>query len=171
MPIHYGNWPEGHPNELLRAAGSDDASCQPYSPPDDDGYTGLDVEVGPYLASLQPVIPPLTFDALQDANRERGKVWGKGQDIPVLFNAVELGGECGELLNAIKKAERYKLGMPGGVSFGQSMQDIADELGDVVICCSLLANKLGIDLGAATARKFNKTSEKHGFPQRLPVAA
>ena len=109
----------------------------------------------------------MTFEALQIANRERGKVWGKGRDIPALFHAVELAGEVGELLNEIKKQARYELGIAGGIHPEEALPRITDEIGDVVICCSLLANKLGIDLGKAVADKFNKTSEKHGFPHRL----
>lgn len=126
----------------------------------------------------------LQFDELQDANRERGKIWGKGQEIPYLFNAVELGGETGELvealeiglhaaasagktLNAVKKYYRGEIGIAGGVEVEKSLDGIRDELGDVVICCSLLANKLGIDLGAATKAKFNKTSDKYGLPTKL----
>lgn len=125
----------------------------------------------------------LTFHDLQQANLERGRVWGKGQNIPSLFNTVELGGEAGELLeafvdtilvaaatgkvlNAAKKFARHELGIAGG---NADLTAIEEEIGDVVICCSLLANKLGIDLARATASKFNKTSEKYGFPHRLPV--
>jgi NTP pyrophosphatase (non-canonical NTP hydrolase) len=65
----------------------------------------------------------------------------------------------------LKKNIRAQLDMPGG-SF--DLTPTEDELGDVVICCSLLANRLGINLGDVVARKFNKTSNKHGFCVLLP---
>lgn len=91
---------------------------------------------------------------------------GNGEGGRLEFSAIELGGETGELLNKIKKYLRFKAGMVGGED---NLEDVADELGDVAICCSLLAIQLGISLGDVTARKFNKTSEKHGFPVTLPA--
>lgn len=182
-------------SDALRAAGSDEGSCYP-----NGGYPEthpIPEPIGPNGVEPFPGKPgelyftPLTFMELQEANHERGKAWGKGQEIPSLFNACELGGECGELmealyqhespmvigggiaaavgkvLNACKKRFRYELGIVGGV---EDTTAIEEELGDVVICCSLLANKLKIDLGKAVANKFNKTSAKYGFPHHLRVA-
>jgi len=124
----------------------------------------------------------LTFDQLQQANKDRAVHWrGGGKSPGVESNIIELGGEAGELLEAMmlavevaaktgkvlnesKKYLRHVNGMVGGKD---NLDDVADELGDVVICCSLLANKLGLDLAEITARKFNKTSDKHGFPVKL----
>jgi NTP pyrophosphatase (non-canonical NTP hydrolase) len=108
----------------------------------------------------------LTFDQLQQANIARGKLWVQDCDEKpgLLFAAVELGGEAGECMNKIKKLERFRLGMAGGED---NLPEVADEIADVVICASLLANKLSLDLGEITARKFNKTSEKRGFPVKL----
>lgn len=123
----------------------------------------------------------LTFDELQEANRVRGAKWGESPGID--FRGMELGGEAGELLeavldaahvaaragkamNAVKKLSRHEKGMPGG---NPDLEAVADEIGDVIISCSLLANDLGINLGEATVNKFNKTSVKHGFSDRLPV--
>ena len=41
---------------------------------------------------------------------------------------------------------------------------LADELADVVIYLDILAAQLGIDLGDAVMKKWNKTSEKVGAP-------
>ena len=80
------------------------------------------------------------------------------------FSAVELGGEVGEVLNAVKKLARLRRGMAGG---SDTINNIAEELADVVICADLLAIKLGINLDQAVVDKFNATSIKHGFPDRL----
>ena len=121
----------------------------------------------------------LTFETLQKANKERAVYWTKGKPGPGLaFNVIELGGEIGELKesldkliehflvmqNPIKKTIRQMRDMAGG---NADLTAVEDELGDVVICCSLLANALDLDLGEITARKFNKTSDKHGFPVKL----
>jgi NTP pyrophosphatase (non-canonical NTP hydrolase) len=77
---------------------------------------------------------------------------------------MELAGETGEACNAAKKIARLQRGMAGG---SDESDNLAEELADVVICADLAAIRAGIDLGAAIVAKFNKTSEKHGFPERL----
>lgn len=111
----------------------------------------------------------LTFDQLCQAHYDRAPYYCQsGKEPDLAFAALELGGEVGELQNKIKKLIRHQLGMAGGEN---DPEGIHDELGDVVICCSLLAVKLGVNLGEITARKFNKTSRKHGFPVLLPEPA
>ena len=85
---------------------------------------------------------------------------------------VAFGGEAGEVLDAIKKRNRVidGIGQPGDpVDADAALNEIADELADVVIYADLLATRLGIDLGAAVAAKFNRTSAKIGSPARLPT--
>lgn len=125
----------------------------------------------------------LTFSDLQEANRVRGEEWTKGAASKpgTEFAVIELGGEAGELVEAVidaaqiaaavgklqnwaKKQLRFDHGMPGGV---EALQNIAEEGADVVICVSLLFNKLKLDLGDAVQAKFNKTSAKHGFKTTL----
>lgn len=103
----------------------------------------------------------LSFVELRDANNRRCEIWGEKS---VEFSAIELGGETGEFLNEIKKLSRFQSGMAGGKNDPEA---VADELADVVICADLCGRKLGIDLDAAVRRKFNKTSDKHGFEIKL----
>jgi NTP pyrophosphatase (non-canonical NTP hydrolase) len=63
-------------------------------------------------------------------------------------------GEAGEAANVIKKYER------GDYSLEEILEHLGDELADVVIYLDLTANSVGIDLGEAVRRKFNKTSVK-----------
>ena len=50
------------------------------------------------------------------------------------------------------------------------MEDqLTDEIADTALYLDLLAARAGIDLGAAIVRKFNRVSEKHGFPERLTI--
>ena len=107
----------------------------------------------------------LHFATLAEANKARQLVWGGDKQGP-LYRAVELGGEVGEVLNVVKKLEREKMELPGSRA---TVADLEDELGDAVICIELLAAKYGIDTQRAAAIKFNKTSEKLGFPHRVFV--
>lgn len=109
----------------------------------------------------------LGFDQLRVANEKREVEWTVNcTETPgVAFAAMELAGEVGELCNELKKVERKRLGLVGGKEIDYDA--IADELGDVVVCVDLLAHTLGVDLGAAVRRKFNKTSTKHNFETKI----
>lgn len=95
----------------------------------------------------------LTFDKLRQADRERAAAFVDTDwdcsDWSVADWAVALAGEVGEACNLIKKRRR-------GSAIAND--DIARELADVQIYLDLLANKLGIDLGLWTVRKFNEVS-------------
>jgi len=108
----------------------------------------------------------LSFSELRQANNDRAVHWLAGKPrMSLEFSVIELCGETGELANAIKKLLRFRAGIAGGV---ESMENVIEEMADVVICVDLLAESLGIDLGEAVTKKFNKTSEKHGFSTKLP---
>ncbi len=85
---------------------------------------------------------------------------GTQEPLPVLFKATELGGEAGEVINVVKKLGRERLGWTGSRA---TVEQLADELADLVICADLLAEPYGIDLAAAIVRKFNATSEQRGL--------
>jgi NTP pyrophosphatase (non-canonical NTP hydrolase) len=106
---------------------------------------------------------------LRTVNAARLAAW-EGDDAKTdgIFHATELGGEVGEVLNVVKKLHREAMGWRGSRA---TLADLADELGDVLICADKLAAHYGIDLAEATARKFNATSEKVGLPHRLAHAA
>lgn len=69
-------------------------------------------------------------------------------------NAV--GGEVGELQNAIKHLER------GDLTEEEAMPKFRQEIADVAIYLDLLAFRLGIDLGAAIIETFNNKSIEVG---------
>ena len=102
----------------------------------------------------------MSFDKLRAANAKRQKEWDKDNQITLSYRGTELGGEVGEALNIIKKLERERLGIKGSRA---TLQDLAEELADVIICCDLIAMATGIDLTEAVEKKFNKTSEKVGM--------
>lgn len=106
----------------------------------------------------------LTFAALRAANSARQEEWCPDQKPDLSFRGNEMAGEVGEACNIIKKLERERQGWDGSRA---TVDDLADELADVVICADLVADSLGIDLGAAVARKFDLTSVKRGLSARL----
>ena len=111
------------------------------------------------------------FTDLRAANIARQKEWDSDSQIsgPLgkLWRANELSGECGEASNVVKKLVREELAIRGSRA---TVEQLAEELADVIICADLLAAEYGIDLQAATLAKFNATSEKVGLRTRLVAA-
>lgn len=107
----------------------------------------------------------LDFRQLAQANMWRQLEWCNNGQIPDLsYRGNELAGEVGEACNLIKKLERERHGWAGSRA---TKEQLASELADVVICVSLIANDLGIDLAAAIVKKFNDTTEKVGLKTYL----
>jgi NTP pyrophosphatase (non-canonical NTP hydrolase) len=106
--------------------------------------------------------------ALRKANEARQVEWGAGVKVDASFWGVELAGEVGEACNVVKKLERERLGLRGS---RDTVEHLAEELADVIICVDLLALHYGIDLDAAVACKFNATSEKVGLQTRMEVVS
>lgn len=108
---------------------------------------------------------------LRAANVARDREWvspGAGQALSLSFRGNELAGEIGEACNVLKKLERERLGLVGSRA---TLDDLAEELADGVICIDLIAMDTGIDLGPAVERKFNKTSVARGLATRLMTSA
>jgi NTP pyrophosphatase (non-canonical NTP hydrolase) len=108
------------------------------------------------------------YRTLRDANAARQREWDKGDQITLSYRGNELAGETGEACNVIKKLERERMGIRGS---RDTVEHLAEELADVVICADLIAMAAGIDLDAAVAAKFNATSKKVGLRTRLAPAA
>jgi len=109
----------------------------------------------------------LKFETLRHANAIRWREWDGSKVLNLMYLAVQLGGEVGELLNLIKKLERERLGLRGSRT---TVADIGNELADVVICADLVAQKLGLSLSVLVRDKFNETSRKVGLKTLLPPA-
>lgn len=104
---------------------------------------------------------------LRAANARRQEEWDKEGGITASYRAMELGGEVGEALNVVKKLERERLGIRGSRA---TVEQLAEELADVVICVDLIAMQYGINLGDAVREKFNTTSRKVGLSTMLEPA-
>lgn len=113
----------------------------------------------------------MNFATLRAANLSRCARWHpRGLNEWSLSDwGVATAGEMGEALNVVKKLNRERDGIAGNtLSEDELRRELADEIADVAIYLDIMAASEGIDLAEAIARKFNKTSKKVGFPERLP---
>lgn len=102
----------------------------------------------------------LSLAILQRAHVERQEEWCPDQKPDLSFRGNELGGECGEAQNVIKKLERERHGWRGS---RDTVEHLGEELADVIHCATLVAITAGIDIEKAVIAKFNSTSEKNGL--------
>ncbi|KKC39893.1 hypothetical protein WH87_05035 [Devosia epidermidihirudinis] len=105
------------------------------------------------------------MDQLQAAHIERQEEWCPDQKPDLSFRGNEMGGECGEAQNVIKKLERERHGWRGS---RDTVEHLGQELADVVHTAVLCAITAGIELGPYVVAKFNETSEKNGLSTFLP---
>lgn len=102
----------------------------------------------------------LTFNVLRGANRRRQQEWPGNEQADVAFRAIEVAGEAGEVAEAVKKFLRAERGIKGSTA---TKDDVAHELGDLLVSIDLLADSLGINLNDALRNTFNDTSERYGM--------
>jgi NTP pyrophosphatase (non-canonical NTP hydrolase) len=117
----------------------------------------------------------LTFEHLRTVNLSRSAHWRLGGDPWAVSDwAVAMAGEAGEVCNAVKKLRRIEDGLPnlndGNRQLStraEAIAAISAEIADTLICLDLLAAHLNIDLSRAVTAKFNATSIRYGFDERL----
>ncbi|MCA0905146.1 MazG-like family protein [Ruegeria marisrubri] len=85
----------------------------------------------------------IDFEALRAANIQRQAEWTGNENLDLLFRALEVADEVGEVAGAVKKYIRAQRGVCGSVA---ALGDVADEIGDAVISLDLLAIELGASL-------------------------
>lgn len=127
--------------------------------------------VGMEAAEFKPILG-LTFAELRAINGDRCRRWHYGGEpwISVDWsNAV--AGEAGELCNKVKKLRRLETAVDQhGVDESSSsalLEQIAEEIADVVLYCDLTADFFGLSLEEIVKAKFNKVSDKRGYPHKL----
>ena len=114
----------------------------------------------------------LTFAAFREANVARCLKWhpdGIESWSPSDW-LTAVAGELGELASLLKMRNRERDGLVGN-KFSPTDQQIADEIADVFTYLDLLAHVLGVDMAKAITEKFNRVSERNGFPDRLDAGA
>ncbi len=75
-----------------------------------------------------------------------------------------LAGEVGELCNVLKKYERQ---LPSDPKPDDLYVAIGEEIADVLTYLDLLAAWFDIQLAPVAITKFNRVSQRAGFPERL----
>lgn len=134
----------------------------------------------PSLLRSSPVVETatsgITLKLFQDVNWSRAIRWAEGSTRPwsLLEVAGELCGEAGEAANFAKKILRHDIGMAGNATCDNPESERAAmvaklgvEIADVLIVAVRLASECGVDLESVVAEKFDRTSAKMGFPERL----
>ena len=120
----------------------------------------------------------LTLAKITEANLSRCKRFHPGgiDDWSPGRWMTATAGELGEAANALKKLFRIEddlvnINEPDRqLSTRQEAIDkIGEEVADTFIYLNLFACRLGIDLAAEVVKKFNATSERYGFPERLAL--
>lgn len=115
----------------------------------------------------------LTFKQLSQANQARQDKWPGGAQIDLTFVGLELGEEAGEVQGAVKKIIRARQKIAGnkGQTEAELLAKTSDELADLVINASRIANALDIDLDTAIRSKFNRKSAEAGVDVLLDPPA
>lgn len=90
---------------------------------------------------------------------------GELQEV-VLVLVATMSKKVGALCNTLKKYERQ---LPSDPAPDELLGQIADELADVFIYGDLLAAFFDLVTARIIAHKFNRTSKKLGFPERIEV--
>lgn len=119
----------------------------------------------------------LTFKKLSKINLKRALRWHKSHNLDdwsISDWAVATAGELGEACNIIKKLRRLEseyqsINDKGRLieSKEQAIKELGAELADTQLYLDLLAIRCNIDLEKEIIQKFNDTSKKYGFPERL----
>lgn len=114
--------------------------------------------------------PRFTLEGFRAANLSRLSRFGHGglRDTAEAWSPMQWGcalaGEVGELCNVLKKYERQ---MPSDPKPDDLYGAVCEEIADVLTYLDLLAAWFDIDLARVTILKFNKVSQRAGFPERL----
>lgn len=110
----------------------------------------------------------LTFQRLQFVGWERSKAWSGAYPWSLSDWGVAVGGETGEMLNVIKKLNRSRDAMEGNKETDKELLlQLRSECADIVIYLASLAASEDFDLGEEIIKKFNETSMRKGFEERL----
>ncbi len=105
----------------------------------------------------------IDFEALRAANIQRQAEWQGNETLDLVFRALEVADEAGEVAGAVKKLKRAQMGVCGSIA---ALEDVADELGDVVIALDLLAINLDVPMPVGPFLKINNVVE----PMRATLA-
>jgi NTP pyrophosphatase (non-canonical NTP hydrolase) len=110
------------------------------------------------------------IEEIERVNLIRKARWHSEMDNWVLSDwSNAMAGEAGEACNVVKKIRRIETGLRPEVdgSMEELRHKLAMEIADVFLYLQLLASEAGINMTRAIVEKFNFTSRKYDFPERL----
>jgi NTP pyrophosphatase (non-canonical NTP hydrolase) len=114
----------------------------------------------------------LTFQRVREVSHARMLRW---HDTDSQWSGADwsnaMQGEAGEAGNVVKKLRRLECSLapgPADPPKDELLKKLADEIADTFLYLDLLAEFYGIDIPTAVIDKFNRVSERQGFPERLP---
>lgn len=131
------------------------------------------------LLSAQTPTPDLTLRTIIETSIERCARWHPDGGVMAWSASdwgVAIGGEVGEVLNAIKKLNRITGGYANKNKLGRQLvtaeaaiQHIAKEMADTLLYMPQLAARLGFanEFPQIVREVFNATSVEYEFPERL----
>lgn len=93
----------------------------------------------------------LQFDEYQAKAGETAIYPGSGDTLGVLYTALGLAGEAGEVANKVKKVVRDN----GGRLDITTRSAIGKEIGGVLWYCAMLADELGIELSGVAQQNLD----------------
>ena len=110
----------------------------------------------------------LTFAAFRQINLKRCNRWHPNGINSWSYSdwLTAVTGELGELASLIKMKNRERDDLVGN-KFSPTDKHISNEIADILIYLDLLAASFNINLENAVKSKFNDTSSRVGFPERL----
>lgn len=114
----------------------------------------------------------VTFREFSQTNRSRVERWHPGFPEDAWTGADwsnAMGGEAGEAQNVVKKLRRAELDLRGAddPTPPELLAKLADEIGDVIAYADLLAQFYGLDIQECAVNKFNRVSDREGFPEKI----
>lgn len=132
-------------------------------------YPGDEIQVKGSRAAIRPY---QSLPHISTVNYMRALRWHTaGLDSWSLSDwGMGLAGEVGELCNVVKKMNRIRDNLPGNKpheDLGTLTAMLGAEIADVFIYLDLFSRRAGFNLEDVIRRKFNETSERVGFPERL----
>ncbi len=98
----------------------------------------------------------MDFPQYQQQAAETAVYPGAGQPMGLLYTALGLSGEAGEVSNKVKKIIRDQY----GVVSAEKRAAIAEELGDVLWYVAMVATEVGADLGEIAALNLAKLESR-----------
>ena len=85
-------------------------------------------------------------------NHERSRKHGSADTFNWEYMLIAMSGECGELLNKLKKIKRG--------DFPLKKEDLAEEVADVITYAFLLLSELDVDAEKTIMNKFEKVNNR-----------